>query len=107
MTDTKPTEISQWQNDNFRAISTKGNLKCIYTSCFYYFWKTGSPSYKLSVVKNFQICNPPDFEFYLGKTNFTIWCNVNFESVFTAINKKEVKTEPKLTLHHMGKMFIS
>ena len=40
---------------------------------------------------------------------FPIWCNVNFECVFTAIRniKKTEKTYSKLTLHHMGKLFIS
>ena len=36
---------------------------------------------------------------------FPIWCNVNFVSVFTALNN--TKSKENLTLHHMGKTFIS
>ena len=42
------------------------------------------------------------------KKNFPMWCNVNFESILTAINYKKAaeKTDSKLTLHHMGIFFI-
>ena len=47
------------------------------------------------MVKNFKKSNPPDFKLYLGKLNniFYIWSNVNFVSVFTALNntKKQIK----------------
>ena len=33
------------------AVKTTGHLKCICTSCFLYFRKTGSPSHNFSVVK--------------------------------------------------------
>ena len=36
---------------------------------------------------------------------FPIWCNVNFESIFTAINN--TKNKEYVTLHHMGKIFQS
>ena len=58
--------------------------------------------------KNFLKINPPDFKFYVDKLNnkiFPIWCNVNFVSVFTALNN--TKKQTKLTSHHMGKIFIS
>ena len=39
---------------------------------------------------------------------FPTWYNVNFVSVFTALNKnKNKKNKENLTLHHMGKIFIS
>ena len=45
----------------------KDHLKCICTSGFRYFRKTGSPSHNFSVVKKlFKTCNPPDFKFYFG-----------------------------------------
>ena len=48
--------------------------------------------------KNFLKCNRPDFKFYLYKLNnkkyFLIWCNVNFESVFTAL--KQYKKAKKI-----------
>ena len=36
---------------------------------------------------------------------FPLWCSVNFVSVFTALNN--TKSKENLTLHHMGKFFIS
>ena len=64
--------------------------------------------YILCGKQTFQKRNPPFFNFYLGKLNnkhFPIWCNVNFESVFSAINN--TKSKENLTLHHMRKVFIS
>ena len=57
--------------------------------------------------------NGPDFKFYLDMLkvikHFPIWCNVNFMSVFTALNnaKKKQKNKANLTLHNMGNIFIS
>ena len=61
---------------------------------------------------SFQKHDPPDFKFYRGKLTYKkipIWCMVSFESIFTALNntEKAKKTYSKLTLHHMGKCFIS
>ena len=46
--------------------------------------------------KTFKKCNPPDFKFYLDKLhnkNFPVWCSVNFEYVFTALNStKKART---------------
>ena len=69
----------------------------------WYFRKTWSPSYSHNlfvVKKTFQKCNPPDFEFYLGKLNdkkIPIWCNVNFESVFIAINNTKKQRKFNIT----------
>ena len=56
--------------------------------------------------KVFQKCNPPDFKFYLDKLNnkiFPIWCNVNFVSVFTALNN--TKKQRKLNITPYGENF--
>ena len=81
-----------------------------------------SPSHYASVVKTFQKCNLQSlnfvsvseksfklfrFKFYLIKfTNkiFPIWCNVNFEPVFTAINNTKSK-ENRLKLTPYGEIF--
>ena len=58
--------------------------------------------------KNFKKCNSPDFKFYLGKLNnkiFPIWCNVNFVSVFTALNN--TKKQRKFNITPYGEKFIS
>ena len=55
------------------------------------------------VVKTFQKCNTPDFKFYfvkLNNKNFPIWCNVNFVSVFTALNNY-TKIEENLNLRNI------
>ena len=60
--------------------------------------KRKSIPYFLIGKKPFQNCNPPDFKFYLDKLNnkkIPIWCKVNFESVFTAINS--IKKQRKQT----------
>ena len=46
--------------------------------------------------KTFQKCNPPDFKFYLVKSFFffSIWCNVNFMSVFTALEQRKFNITP-------------
>ena len=50
----------------------------------------------------FQNCNPPDFKFYLGKVN------VNFESVFTAINNTKMQRNgPGINITRYGEVFIS
>ena len=66
------------------------------------------------MVKTFRKCNSPAFKFDLNKlikNNFNILCNVNFDSVFTAIyktkNKKQKKTQRKFNIKLYGKNFIS
>ena len=57
--------------------------------------------------KTFQKCNPPDFKFYLDKLNnkiFPIWCNVNFVSVFTALNNTK-KQQQKFNITPYGENF--
>ena len=64
--------------------------------------KNRSPSDNVSMVKNVQTYRY--FKFYFGKLNnkhYPIWCNVSFESVFTAINKRN-KQRKQLTSHHMN-----
>ena len=60
--------------------------------------------------KCFKKGNPTDFKFYLDKLNnkkkVPICCNVNFVTVFPALNNTK-KSKENLTLHHMGKFFIS
>ena len=63
---------------------------------------TGTPSHNLFVVKNIRKCrsNPLDFKFYLGQFNnkfFSIWYNVNFESVFTALNNTKKQRKFNIT----------
>ena len=68
----KSLELTKWSFSYLNSdlfikvykILTKGNLKCICTSCFRYFRKSRSPYHNLSVVKTFQKCNPQDFKFY-------------------------------------------
>ena len=58
--------------------------------------------------KNFQNCNRPDFKFHPGKlTNkkICIWCNVKVALLFCIVFIA-VKTDSKLTLHHMRKNAI-
>ena len=78
------------------------------TRCFHYFWKNGSPSHNFFVVRNFsKMYIPLDFKFYLVSWIIKIF-PVNFESFHCNKQyKKAAKTDPKLTLHHMGKNCIS
>ena len=62
------------------------------------------PKLFLMVKKTFKKCNPPDLD-KLNNKIFPIRCNVNFVSVFTALNN--TKKQKKITSHHMGKIFIS
>ena len=64
--------------------------------------------------KTFKKCNPPDFNFSSFFLNFIpvsqlmkifpIWCDVNFFFFFVLFNA--LKTDTKLTLHHMGKILL-
>ena len=50
-------------------------------------------------LKTFLKCIPPDFIFYLGELNnkhFPIRCNVNFLSVFNALNNTKKKKAKKI-----------
>ena len=79
------------------------------SNCFRYFRKTGSPSQNFFMVKTFQKCNHPDFKFNLGKSSdkiFPLWCNVNFESVFTAIKQKAEKNRPKINITRYGNFLL-
>ena len=61
----------------------------VYSMFPYFPTKNRSPSDNVSMVKNVQTYRY--FKFYFGKLNnkhCPIWCNVSFESVFTAINKR-------------------
>ena len=52
-------------------------------------------------------CNPPDFKFYLCKlTNKFSPYGVMLNSLCFILLFNAVKTDTKLTLHHMGKYFI-
>ena len=58
------------------------------------------------VKKTFQKCNPPDFKFYLGKLNnktFPHMSNVNFVSVFIALNN--TKKQRKFNITPYGEKF--
>ena len=63
---------------------------------------------KINGKKTFQTCYPLEFKFYLGNLNnkiFPIWSYLNFVSLFTALNI--TKSKDNLTLHDIGKTFIS
>ena len=51
--------------------------------------------------------NRQNFKFYLGKLNkkkkFPIWCNVNFVSVFAALNN--IKKQRKFSITPYGEIF--
>ena len=105
--------VQRQRGDNsysFRCV-TKCHLKCICISCFCYVRKTGSPSHNISVVKTFKKCYPPDFKFYLGKLDnkispYGVMLFLSLFSLQQTMQKSRVDN-PKLTLHHMGKNFIS
>ena len=54
----------------------------------------------LFIFKTFKKCNLTDFKFYLGKLNnkiFPICCNVNFVSVFSALNNTKKHSKFNIT----------
>ena len=58
-------------------------------------------------IKTFQKCNPSDSKPYLVKSNvknFPIWCNVNFETVFSALNNS--KRTINVTLDDIGNLLL-
>ena len=59
------------------------------------------------IVITFKKCNSRDFKFYLGKLNNKknpIWCNVNFLSVFTALNS--TKKQRKFNITPWGNVLL-
>ena len=72
--------------------------------------KNASPSHNFFVEKTFKSCNPPDFKVYLSnltKKSFPIQCMfiLGLFSCFFVLFIA-VKTDSKLTIHHMGFFFI-
>ena len=79
--------------DTFHQMSNEHYTLYMYQvlcqRCFHYFQKTGSSSRNFSAVKTFQMCNLPNFKFYLSKLI------TNFDAVFIFNNIKMQRKQPQ------------